>query len=64
MWWAYAQICQARGDEAEAQRALREAYLLVKAKAEQIRQPDWQRSYLENVRVNAAIVTETLNVER
>ncbi len=62
VWWAYAQICQARGDKAEAQRALREAYLLVKAKADQIRQPDWQRSYLENVRVNAAIVTETLNV--
>ena len=58
VWWAYAQICQARSDEPETQRALREAYNLVKAKADQIGQPEWRRSYLENVQVNTAIVAE------
>jgi predicted ATPase len=56
VWWAYAQICQARGHEAEANAALQQAYSLVKAKADQIRQPELQRSYLEHVKINAAIV--------
>lgn len=59
IWWNYAQICRARGQDDEAVAALRQAYGLVKAKADQIHDPNLRRSFLENVRVNAAIMAVT-----
>lgn len=56
IWWTYAQICTARHETDEAQRALTWACELVKAKSEQIKDADLRRSYLENVAVNAAIM--------
>jgi predicted ATPase/class 3 adenylate cyclase len=63
VWWAYAQVCLARSQESEAQQALRKASQLVKAKADQIRNLEFRQSYLENVRVNAAIVAAMVKVE-
>ena len=63
LWWTYTQICQARGQNDEAEQALRQAYKLVKAKTDQISTPELRRSYLENVRVNAAIMAEMAKVE-
>ncbi len=57
IWWTYTQICQTRADLAEAESALLQAYQLVKAKAEQISSSQLRQSYLENVQVNAAIIT-------
>lgn len=56
IWWIYAQICNARRETDEVQRALAWAYELVKAKSEQIKDADLRRSYLESVTVNAAIM--------
>ncbi len=56
IWWIYTQICQQRDQHNEAAQALETAYKLVKAKAKQIRDPNLQRSYLKNVRDNAAIL--------
>jgi len=61
VWWIYAQVCRARNDEPEAQWALREAYNLVKAKADLIHNLELQQSYLENVRINAAVMAEIVN---
>ncbi len=46
----------------EAEQALRRAYKLIKAKADQIGNPELQRSYLENVRVNADIMAEMAKI--
>jgi tetratricopeptide (TPR) repeat protein len=64
VWLIYAKICRARSDEPETQRALREAYNLITAKADLVHNPDLRRSYLENVRVNAAVTAEIVNCER
>ncbi len=56
VWWAYFQLCQAQGQEAESIHALENAYQLVKAKAERISDPQMRISYLQSVSVNAAIV--------
>jgi hypothetical protein len=58
IWWVYAQICRAQGHHPEAERAWQRANALVLTKAEQISDPDLRRSYLENVRLNAAIVEQ------
>lgn len=63
IWWTYAQICRARGQQNKFQQALRRAHQLVKAKADQIKDADLRKSYLQNVRANAAIVAEMANVE-
>lgn len=58
IWWVYAQVCRARGDETEVHWALRQAYALITAKADLIHHSELRRSYLENVRINAAILAE------
>ncbi len=58
VWWMHAQVCRIVGQAAAAQDALRQAYLLVKTKADRIQSPELKRSYLENVRVNAAIMAD------
>jgi tetratricopeptide (TPR) repeat protein len=63
LWWTYAQVCRARNQHDEFLKALRRAYSLVNAKADQIRNAKFRQSYLENVRVNAAIVAEMANVD-
>jgi tetratricopeptide (TPR) repeat protein len=63
IWWIYRQICLALNRPDEANRALYRAYELVKAKADQIAKPELRRSYLEAVRVNAAIVTAMAKAE-
>jgi adenylate cyclase len=63
IWWIYHQICQALNYLDEASQALQQAYSLVKAKADQIANPELRRSYLENVRVNAAIVAAVTKTE-
>jgi tetratricopeptide (TPR) repeat protein len=63
IWWIYSQICRARNQFQEAEHALRRAYELVKAKANQIANPEHRRTYLENVRVNAAIMAEMARVD-
>jgi predicted ATPase/class 3 adenylate cyclase len=63
IWWIYSQVCSARQQPDEAEQALRQAYELVKAKADQIATPDLRRSYLENVRVNATIMAEIAKVD-
>ena len=62
VWWLYAQICRARGQDNEADQALLCAYELIKTKADLIRHPEFQRSYLENVQVNAAVMAEMAQV--
>jgi len=56
IWWVHAQVCRARGKTDQANQSLRRAFELVKSKADQISTPEMRRSYLENVRVNAAII--------
>jgi adenylate cyclase len=56
VWWSYAQLCRAEGQNEAARHAIERAYRQVKAKADQIRTPTLRSNYLENVRVNAAIV--------
>lgn len=63
IWWIYSQICQARDQSQEAEQALRQAYELVKARANQIANLEHRRTYLENVRVNAAIMAEMARVD-
>jgi tetratricopeptide (TPR) repeat protein len=63
IWWVYNRVCSARQQFQEAERALRRAYELVRTKADQISSPDLRRSYLENVRVNAAIMAEMAKVD-
>jgi len=58
VWWIYARVCRARGQEDEAQRALMKACDLVNAKAGHIHNFDFRRNYLENVKINAAIMAE------
>ena len=58
VWWIYFQVCQALKMEAEAAQALAEAHQLVQAKANQITDLALRQSYLQNVRVNAAILTQ------
>ncbi len=57
-WWLYSQVCRILGQPDEADEALQLAYELVKAKAGQINTPEIKQSYLENVTVNAAIVSD------
>jgi predicted ATPase len=65
IWWIYTQVCRARGHELEARQALHQAYDLVSAQADLIHNPELRQSYLENVRANAAIISEMarINVE-
>ncbi len=63
IWWIYAQISRARNETNEAEQALRQAHKLVIAKADQISTLELQRSYLENVQVNAAVMAEIAKVE-
>ena len=63
IWWIYHQICQTLNYTDEASQALQQAYNLVKAKADQIANPELRDSYLENVRVNAAIVAAVTKTE-
>jgi predicted ATPase len=58
IWWTYARVCRLHGKDDEANRALSEAVKLVQSKADHIREPELKRSYLENIQVNAAILTE------
>jgi hypothetical protein len=62
IWWIYAQVCRARAHEQESAQALRQAYTLLKAKADLIQHPELRHSYLENVRINAAIVAEMAQI--
>jgi hypothetical protein len=63
VWWIYRQVCLALNQPDEASRALRQAYQLVEAKANQLVRPELRRSYLEEVRVNAAIVAAMAKAE-
>ncbi len=63
IWWTYAQVCRARGQADEARRALSTACQLIKAKADQITDPDLKRSYLENVYVNATVMAEVATIQ-
>ena len=56
IWWIYARICESKGDTSQAKSALYRAHQLVKARADQITSSELRQSYLENVRVNAAII--------
>jgi len=58
VWWMHSQVCRIVGQSEEADAALQQAYALVKAKADHLLDPELKRSYLENVRVNAAIMAD------
>ncbi|MFQ5577864.1 MAG: tetratricopeptide repeat protein, partial [Anaerolineae bacterium] len=63
VWWAYARLCRAQEKPGRADEALGEARLLIQAKAEQIKDPALKQSYMQNVRVNAAIMAEVAAAE-
>ncbi len=56
VWWAYYQLSRVLHQPKQAQQALEAAYQLVRAKAEQITDPQLRMGYLQNVSVNAAII--------
>lgn len=56
IWFAYYQLGQLQPELPATEAALQEAYRLVQAKADQIDDPALRSSYLEQVRINAAIV--------
>ncbi len=57
-WWIYSRVCRANGQTEAGYTALRKAYELVRAKAEQINDLDLRQSYLINVRYNASIIDD------
>ena len=56
IWWAYARLCLAGNNLAQAGPAYHQATDLVQAKAAQIAHVDFRRSYLQNVQLNADIL--------
>lgn len=56
IWWAYARLCHAHSNLAEARAAYQKAVDLVQARAAQIARADFRRSYLEHVQLNVDIL--------
>jgi hypothetical protein len=54
-WWMYSQIYRITGNTSAADQSLRQAYLLVRKKADQITDEEMRHSFLTNVRVNAPL---------